>query len=128
MSATDMMEPAIDESGHWLNPDTLGGDITSPQSLNRYAYALNNPETLTDPLGIKTMWGTDLTALNDALRALEAFDPRRNQVVELRFFGGLSVKETAEILRVSPKTVRQDWKLTKAWLLRELAGSEHDAA
>jgi DNA-directed RNA polymerase specialized sigma24 family protein len=49
-------------------------------------------------------------------------------VVELRFFGGLSVEETAEVLRVSPETVMHDWKLAKAWLLRELAGSRRDAA
>lgn len=66
--------------------------------------------------------GVDLVALDDALRALAAFDTRRSRVVELRFFGGLSVEETAEALKVSPETVMHDWKLAKAWLLREMSG------
>jgi RNA polymerase sigma factor (TIGR02999 family) len=64
--------------------------------------------------------GADLIALNDALTALAAFDPRMSQVVELRFFGGLTVEETAEVLNVSPETVMRDWKTAKVWLLREL--------
>jgi RNA polymerase sigma-70 factor (ECF subfamily) len=66
--------------------------------------------------------GQDLVALDDALQALAAFDQRKSQVVELRFFGGLSVEETASVLQVSPDTVMRDWKLAKAWLLRELGG------
>ena len=62
----------------------------------------------------------DLEALDDALKALAATDPRQSQVVELRFFGGLSVEETAEVLKVSPETVMRDWKLSKAWLLRAM--------
>jgi RNA polymerase sigma factor (TIGR02999 family) len=64
--------------------------------------------------------GADLVALDDALQALAALDPRRSRVVELRFFGGLSVEETAAVLRVSPETVLHDWKLAKAWLLRAM--------
>src|SRR5262245_37424595 len=64
----------------------------------------------------------ELAALDDALNALAAVDPRKSRVVELRFFGGLSVEETAEVLRVSPETVMRDWKLAKAWLRRELQG------
>jgi len=67
--------------------------------------------------------GADLVALDEALKALAAIDPRRSRVVELRFFGGLGVKETAEVLKVSAETVMHDWKLAKAWLLRELGGS-----
>ncbi len=63
---------------------------------------------------------TDLVALDDALNALETVDPRKSQVIELRFFGGLSVQETADVLKVSPDTVMRDWRLAKAWLLREL--------
>jgi RNA polymerase sigma factor (TIGR02999 family) len=63
---------------------------------------------------------TDLVALDDALKALEAVDRRKSQVIELRFFGGLSVQETADVLKVSPDTVTRDWRLAKAWLLREL--------
>ena len=61
-----------------------------------------------------------LVALSEALSALAAFDPRMSQVVELRFFGGLTVEETADVLNVSPETVMRDWKTAKAWLLREL--------
>ncbi|MGP0073131.1 MAG: sigma-70 family RNA polymerase sigma factor [Bryobacteraceae bacterium] len=64
--------------------------------------------------------GNDLIAIDDALQALAAFDSRKSQVVELRFFGGLSVKETAEVLRVSEETVRRDWNMAKSWLRREL--------
>ena len=67
--------------------------------------------------------GQDLVALDDALNALAAFDARKAQVVEMRFFGGLSVEETAEALKVSVDTVMRDWKLAKAWLLRELKES-----
>lgn len=66
--------------------------------------------------------GADLVALDDALQALAAFDERKSRVVELRFFGGLSVDETAEALHVSPETVMRDWRLAKVWLLRELGG------
>jgi RNA polymerase sigma factor (TIGR02999 family) len=63
---------------------------------------------------------TELCALDDALNALAQKDPRRAQVIELRFFGGLSVEETAEALSVSSQTVMRDWKLARAWLRREL--------
>lgn len=66
----------------------------------------------------------DLVALDDALKSLETLDPRKSQVVELRFFGGLSVKETAEVLNVSPETVLRDWRLAKDWLVCELS-KEH---
>jgi RNA polymerase sigma factor (TIGR02999 family) len=62
----------------------------------------------------------DFVALNDALSALATFDARMGQVVELRFFGGLTVEETADVLNVSAETVLRDWKTAKAWLLREL--------
>ena len=62
----------------------------------------------------------DVVALDEALTALGAVDQRKSQVVELRFFGGLSIEETAEVLKVSPETVKRDWKLAKAWLRREL--------
>ena len=65
----------------------------------------------------------DLLALNDALDALADVSPRKSQVVELRFFGGLTVDETAAVLNVSGDTVRRDWRLAKAWLFRELQRS-----
>jgi RNA polymerase sigma factor (TIGR02999 family) len=64
--------------------------------------------------------GLDLVALDDALTVLAALDHRRSQVVEMRFFAGLSVDETAEALRISPETVMRDWRAAKAWLRREL--------
>ena len=64
--------------------------------------------------------GADLVALDAALQALEAVDARKSQVVELRYFGGLSVEETSEVLGVSVETVARDWRIAKLWLLREL--------
>ena len=64
--------------------------------------------------------GQDLVALDDALQLLTSVDARKAKVIELRFFGGLSVEETASVLEVSVDTVMRDWKLAKAWLLREL--------
>ena len=71
----------------------------------------------------------NLVALDDALKALAAVDERKSKVVELKFFGGLNVEETAEVLRVSSDTVMRDWKLAKIWLLRELSRerSSHEA-
>ena len=66
----------------------------------------------------------DLVALDDALEDLARVDARKSQVVELRFFGGLSVEETAEALKVSPETVTRDWRLAKVWLLREISGRD----
>jgi RNA polymerase sigma factor (sigma-70 family) len=66
--------------------------------------------------------------LDGALAALEAVHPRQSQVVELRFFGGLTVEESAEALHVSSETIKRDWRFARLWLLRELdAGSRHDA-
>ncbi len=78
--------------------------------------------SLDEALTITQERGSDLVALDDALQALERVDPRKSQVVELRFFGGLSVQETAEALHISPETVMRDWQMAKVWLLRELAG------
>ena len=64
----------------------------------------------------------DLVALDDAMTALASLDPRKGQIIEMRFFGGLSVEETAEALAVSPATVRRDWSIAKLWLYRELFG------
>jgi len=67
--------------------------------------------------------GRELTAVDDALKQLAKFDPRKARVVELRFFGGLSVEEAAEVLKISGQSVMRDWKLAKAWLMRELAAN-----
>lgn len=67
--------------------------------------------------------GPDMLALDRALQALEELDQRQSQVVELRFFGGMTIDETAAVLQVSPGTVRRDWRMARAWLYRELAGA-----
>ena len=70
----------------------------------------------------------EFVALDDAMTALAAFDPRKSQVVEMRFLGGLSVEEIAEVLKVSPHTVTRDWNFAKVWLLREMSGGQRDEA
>lgn len=70
----------------------------------------------------------DLMAIDDALTALAQMDPRRGRVVELRFFGGMSVEEIAEVLGVSAVTVRRDWQVAKMWLFRQLHGMGEDAS
>jgi len=72
--------------------------------------------------------GANLVALDQALQRLAEVDERKSRVVELRFFGGLSVKEAAEVLKVSADTVMRDWKLAKVWLLRELSEGEAHGA
>ena len=64
---------------------------------------------------------TDLVALDEALKALASLDARKSHIVELRFFGGLSVEETAEVLKVSPRTIKREWSVAQAWLHRELS-------
>ncbi len=72
-------------------------------------------------------WYTELIALDDALRQLAAFDERKSKVVQLRFFGGFSLQETAAALNISERTVRKDWLFAKVWLLRELKnGKAHN--
>src|SRR5262245_53527707 len=63
----------------------------------------------------------DFVALDDALKSLAEIDPRKSRLVELRFFGGLSVEETAEVLNISPRTVMREWSLARNWLYRELS-------
>jgi RNA polymerase sigma factor (TIGR02999 family) len=70
---------------------------------------------------VSTERGADLIALDDALNTLAAMNPRQSQIVELRYFGGLSEEETAEALKISTRTVRRDWSLARAWLYRELS-------
>jgi RNA polymerase sigma-70 factor, ECF subfamily len=86
--------------------------------LKRGGAAVN--VSLAPDVALSAQPGRDLVALDDALEALAKIDERKSRVIEMRFFGGLSVKETAEALHVSPETVMRDWKLAKAWLLREL--------
>jgi RNA polymerase sigma factor (TIGR02999 family) len=82
------------------------------------------PVELEEALVASPQRGPDLLALDEALDRLSKIDPRKGKVVELRFFGGLSVEETAAVLDVSPFTVVRDWKLAKAWLHREIRAME----
>ena len=84
-----------------------------------------NRVTFSDALLIAPQLDTDFAALDAAVRKLAVVDERKSRVVEMRFFGGLSVQESAEVLKVSQDTVMRDWKLAKAWLLRELNGEGH---
>jgi RNA polymerase sigma factor (TIGR02999 family) len=68
----------------------------------------------------------DLVALDEALERLVEIDPQQSRIVELRFFSGLNVEETAEVLRISPATVKREWRIAKAWLHREISGTEDE--
>ena len=83
--------------------------------------------TLTDALVMVPAQSLDLVALDRALEELAAVDGRKSRVIELRFFGGLSVEETAEVLKISPTTVKREWRLARAWLYSELGGVSADA-
>jgi RNA polymerase sigma factor (TIGR02999 family) len=98
----------------------------SRQALKRGGAAV--PLELVESLVVADEPGQDLVALDDALKDLSALDPRKGKVVELRFFGGLSVEETAEALKISCETVMRDWKFAKSWLRRELAREKPVAA
>jgi RNA polymerase sigma-70 factor (ECF subfamily) len=80
--------------------------------------------TFDEAMALTSEDGHDLVAINDALDALARVDERKSRVIELRFFGGLSVEETAVVLKVSPDTVTRDWRLARTMLLRELRGSD----
>jgi RNA polymerase sigma-70 factor (ECF subfamily) len=84
--------------------------------------------TFDEALVVTAEASLDLIALDDALEALAKFDERKSRVIDLRFFGGLSVEETAVVLKVSPSTVMGDWRLAKAWLKREMRQAHsHDS-
>ena len=76
-----------------------------------------------ESLGAYSESPAQIIAVDDALKSLASIDDRKSRVVELRFFGGLNVEETAEVLKISPETVMRDWKMAKAWLLKEISGS-----
>ena len=98
------------------------------QTLTNYAVARHRLKRGgSDPLGLTLEFydsrKIDVRALDQALQALEALDERQARIVELRFFGGLTVEETAELLEISPATVKRDWTLAKIWLRRELSAN-----
>ena len=81
------------------------------------------PMQLDEALLITLPRSADLLALDEALTRLQAFDPQQSRIVELRFFGGLTMEETAEVMRLSPATVGREWVVAKAWLFAELSGT-----
>jgi RNA polymerase sigma factor (TIGR02999 family) len=81
---------------------------------------------LEEAAAVSAVVGNELLAVDEALKQLATVDARKSEVVELRFFGGLTVEEIAATLKVSPETVIRDWKLAKAWLHRELSKKDHD--
>jgi RNA polymerase sigma factor (TIGR02999 family) len=83
--------------------------------------------TFEDTLQIAAGRPLELVALDDALNALAQLNERQSRIVELRYFGGLSEEEVAEVLQISARTVRRDWSLARVWLYRELSGENHDA-
>ena len=87
-----------------------------------------SPLPLDEALDLSQGRASELVALDDALKSFADIDERKSRVVELRFFGGLSVEETADVLQVSPQTVLRDWKLAKAWLYQEINHETHDSA
>jgi RNA polymerase sigma-70 factor, ECF subfamily len=84
--------------------------------------------SLDEALTVAAGHNAELVALDDALKDLARLDERQSKVVELRFFGGLTEAEIAEVLRISPRTVSSDWNLARSWLLRELSRKERDDA
>ncbi len=82
----------------------------------------NRQVSLSEAVIVSAQRGAEVIALDDALKGLAVIDERKSQIVELRFFAGLSIEETAEVLGVSPGTIMRDWTMAKAWLKREMAG------
>jgi len=89
---------------------------------------VGEPLSLEEGAVVSIERAAELVALDDALNRLKGIDPRKARVVEMRYFGGLTVEETAEVLKVSPDTVMRDWRLARSWLRRELSGSENNDA
>ena len=96
----------------------------SRQNLKRGGGA--RQVTLEESLAVSPESGIDLLSLDEALKGLAVLNQRQSQVVELRYFGGLNEAEVAEVLKVSPRTVRHDWSMARAWLYRELSGGTSD--
>lgn len=107
ISATVMRRILVDFARARLAKKREAILLKAPVDLERLQVAAPQPDA-------------DIVALDDALQSLAVFDPRGARVVELRYFGGFTVEETAEVLGVSPKTVKRDWAAARAWLMGEL--------
>jgi RNA polymerase sigma factor (TIGR02999 family) len=104
--SAQMMRRILVDAARARGAEKRGGDIVKVQ-LDEAADKLSSR-------------GSELIALDEALTALAEFDERKARIVEMKFFGGLSVEETAEVLKISPRSVMRDWNLARAWLMREL--------
>jgi RNA polymerase sigma-70 factor, ECF subfamily len=124
------------ENVEWQNRAHFFGVAARLMRYILVGYAKRQPHrkaaaqqvSLDEALEVSPERGADLVALDDALNALAAYDPRKSQIVELRFFGGLSVEEMAEVLQVAPITVMREWNKAKAWLYDELSGGKMNDA
>ena len=94
-------------------------DYARAQATDKRGGALQKVE-LVEAVSFPRETQVDLLALNDALERLEELDQRQSQIVEMRFFGGLTVEETAEVLKVSPRTIKREWAMAKAWLFQQM--------
>ena len=94
-------------------------DYARAQATDKRGGAMQKVE-LDEALSFPRETQVDLLALNDALERLEELDQRQSQIVEMRFFGGLTVEETAEVLKVSPRTIKREWAMAKAWLFQQM--------
>lgn len=104
--AARLMRQILVDHARERNADKRGGGMTKLALDDAVSFAQENE--------------IDLIALDDALKTLANFDQQQSQIVELRFFGGLTIEETSEVLHVSPSTVKREWGLAKAWLRREV--------
>jgi RNA polymerase sigma factor (TIGR02999 family) len=100
-------------------------DYARTRNARKREGALKRVDLDSDPPAFDEDDAERLLIVNDALEQLEEWDERQARVVELRFFGGLTVEETADVLRISPKTVKRDWALARAWLHTRLEGDTH---
>lgn len=116
---------------NWQNPQHFIGIFARlmRQTLTNHAVARHRlkrggPDPMSATLEFYESRKVDVAAVDEALGALESLDPRQAQIVELRFFGGLTIEEIAQLLGISPATVKRDWLVAKVWLRRELSSRE----
>jgi RNA polymerase sigma factor (TIGR02999 family) len=98
----------------------LVDDARTRNFAKRGAGAIQVP--LDEATNVGQAQAANVVALDDALKSLEGIDRRQSEIVELRFFGGLSIEETADVLKVSPGTVMRDWTFARAWLRKQMSG------
>src|SRR6201984_2885743 len=114
--SAQMMRRVLGDAARGRGSAKRGGQVKRVNHSNAF-----NLDEIPD---VSTGRDRELVAIDDALNTLSEMDPRKARVIEWRFFGGLSVEETAEVLKISPQSVMRDWKLVKAWLTRELTSHQ----